>query len=123
MAKLPLQNKEEKPKEEKEPTLMGDTKFAGRLIYYFEDYLIQQTPSNYLLKKGKKDFTFILGIFQKRYEYLKKTEKWDESMMKTVIWNMCLNQEPYPLKIETYIKYENKYYSGRLVDYERQWNK
>lgn len=116
---------EEKREKRENPTedeimknFLNDGDFARKLIFFFPDYLISVLPEKRYTGNNNIDLSPILSIFQKRYIYLNRTEDWSEDMMKTVIWNMCLDREPQPFKLQSYFNYEDRYYTGLLRDYK-----
>lgn len=116
---LPIEEpKNEKYKKQIENReFLNNDDFSKNIIYFFGDYLISQTPVQYFVNNPKNNYNFMLSVFQKRYQYFKRKENWSEKMMKTIIWNMCVDAAPLALKTETYKEYANKYYSGVLEDY------
>ena len=104
-------------KENENRDFLNNDDFSKNLIYYFGDYLISQTPYQYFINSPKNNYQFMLSIFQKRYQYFKKEDNWSEKMMKTIIWNMCIDNAPFAMKVDTYNTYNEKYYNGMLEDY------
>lgn len=97
--------------------LVGDS-FAGRLSVVFGEYLLEKTPSQAL--NHSKDLRFIFGRFQENYKYLVETEGWSDRMVRTIIWNICLNKEKKPYNLYTFFKYEDDYYNSKLVPYDEE---
>lgn len=114
---------EEKREQRENPTdedikrnFLNDEDFGRKIIFFFPSYLASILPKESLNKKYV-DLSPILSAFQNKFLYLQRTEGWSEEMMKTVIWNICLENEPNPYKLSTFLKYEDKYYAGLLRDY------
>lgn len=114
---LLIEKKEKAENKEKMSDFLTNGKFAKYLIVHHGEYLKSITPPKYL--NEKKMYSFMLKQFQNKYNYLKNTEGWRDNMIKTIIWNVCVNWEKFPMKNETYLKYENLYYSSVLEPYPK----
>lgn len=101
----------------KKDFLVGDS-FAGRLSMSFANYLLENTPPQAL--KNSVDLSFIFKKFQDNYNYLVKSEGWSDRMVRTIIWNICLNKEKRPYSLYTFFKYEDDYYNSKLIPYDEE---
>lgn len=104
-------------KKSRKDFLVGD-RFSGRLSATFGYYLLENIPPQAL--KNSVDLSFIFKKFQDIYNYLVKSEGWSDRMVRTIIWNICLNKEKNPYSLYTFFKYEDDYYNSKLVPYDEE---
>lgn len=97
---------------------LANDRFAGKLSVFFGEYLLEKTPTQSL--NHSKDLSFMFRRFQENYKYLVETEGWSDRMVRTIIWNICLNKEEKPYNLYTFFKYEDDYYNSKLVPYDEE---
>lgn len=112
---LGIVKKDRTSKIEKKHHFLINKKYGRLLIVHFGNYLLSVTPPSAL--KGPNDFSWALKQFQDKYIVLSEQEQWSDKMIKTIIWNICENQERFPNKIETYEIYKERYFNGSLRPY------
>lgn len=95
-----------------------DDRFVGKLSIFFAEYLLEKTPPQGL--SHSTDLSFMFRKFQENYKYLVETEGWSDRMVRTIIWNICLNKEKNPYSLYTFFKYEDDYYNSKLVPYDEE---
>lgn len=95
---------------------LSDDNFARKLIVEFSEYLLDRSPEKF--QNTSIDMSFLLRKFQDNYKYLSETEGWSSRMVRTIVWNICLNKEDYPFSLYTFFKYEEDYYNSKLVPYD-----